>query len=410
MISKTVGSELAEARARYRIQGPNPVENAIAFARYRGAATSAGAWWCRATTSRVASTSRPLDAAASAALATQGVFAPLLLTDRAGALPAAARGLPAERAARVRGRPRPGGLQPRLDPRRRRAGLVSRPGAAGPDHGADPGPGERATDAAPGRRITSARERVRAAGARSTREPTVEDVRQLMGASTPHFALQLRNRIRTLIPGCRRTTPRASRASARSRGWTRWRSGAERRGAKAAASRHARACARRRAGDAPASARCRCSRPEERERADAPGGYLDLLGRGAGVDRRGAGPDAHRLVPRIYERWWRPRARRAFKGVFGPGMGTSTGSRACCWACRPATACSTWRAAPGTSPVTSPGRWAPEGLAVGIDVSVTMLAQGRRRHARGGSRRRRAHAAPSRRLPWWTCRDRARRG
>lgn len=31
------------------------------------------------------------------------------------------------------------------------------------------------------------------------REPTVEDVRKLMGASTPHFALQLRNRIRTLI-------------------------------------------------------------------------------------------------------------------------------------------------------------------------------------------------------------------
>ena len=28
---------------------------------------------------------------------------------------------------------------------------------------------------------------------------TVDDVRQLMGASTPHFALQLRNRIRTLI-------------------------------------------------------------------------------------------------------------------------------------------------------------------------------------------------------------------
>jgi hypothetical protein len=28
---------------------------------------------------------------------------------------------------------------------------------------------------------------------------TVEDVRQLMGASTPHFALQLRNRIASLI-------------------------------------------------------------------------------------------------------------------------------------------------------------------------------------------------------------------
>ena len=36
---------------------------------------------------------------------------------------------------------------------------------------------------------------------RSTREPTLEDVRQLMGASTPHFALQLRNRMRTLIEG-----------------------------------------------------------------------------------------------------------------------------------------------------------------------------------------------------------------
>jgi hypothetical protein len=30
-------------------------------------------------------------------------------------------------------------------------------------------------------------------------EPTVEDVRQLMGASTPHFALQLRDRIQRLI-------------------------------------------------------------------------------------------------------------------------------------------------------------------------------------------------------------------
>jgi len=30
-------------------------------------------------------------------------------------------------------------------------------------------------------------------------EVTLEDVRQLMGASTPHFALQLRNRIASLI-------------------------------------------------------------------------------------------------------------------------------------------------------------------------------------------------------------------
>ncbi len=36
---------------------------------------------------------------------------------------------------------------------------------------------------------------------RPDHEVTVEDVRRLMGASTPHFALQLRNRIQKLIAG-----------------------------------------------------------------------------------------------------------------------------------------------------------------------------------------------------------------
>src|ERR1700709_704129 len=36
---------------------------------------------------------------------------------------------------------------------------------------------------------------------RSDRQVTVDDVRQLMGASTPHFALQLRDRIQRLIRG-----------------------------------------------------------------------------------------------------------------------------------------------------------------------------------------------------------------
>src|SRR5947209_18697640 len=39
----------------------------------------------------------------------------------------------------------------------------------------------------------------RLARVREAHEVTVEDVRQLMGASTPHFALQLRNRIAKLI-------------------------------------------------------------------------------------------------------------------------------------------------------------------------------------------------------------------
>ncbi len=36
---------------------------------------------------------------------------------------------------------------------------------------------------------------------RLAREPTVEDVRLLVGASAPHFALHLRNRIHHLIAG-----------------------------------------------------------------------------------------------------------------------------------------------------------------------------------------------------------------
>jgi hypothetical protein len=36
---------------------------------------------------------------------------------------------------------------------------------------------------------------------RLMREPTVEDISQLTGASSPHFALQIRNRIRNLIHG-----------------------------------------------------------------------------------------------------------------------------------------------------------------------------------------------------------------
>jgi hypothetical protein len=36
---------------------------------------------------------------------------------------------------------------------------------------------------------------------RPERDVTVEDVRQLTGASTPHFALQIRERIRRLIRG-----------------------------------------------------------------------------------------------------------------------------------------------------------------------------------------------------------------
>jgi hypothetical protein len=47
--------------------------------------------------------------------------------------------------------------------------------------------------------MSEAEDPARLARAGQAHEVTVEDVRQLMGASTPHFALQLRNRIAKLI-------------------------------------------------------------------------------------------------------------------------------------------------------------------------------------------------------------------
>lgn len=47
----------------------------------------------------------------------------------------------------------------------------------------------------------------RLASKQSANEVTIEDVRQLMGASTPHFALQLRNRVANLIAGLDPTHP-----------------------------------------------------------------------------------------------------------------------------------------------------------------------------------------------------------
>ena len=88
VISKAVAKELGKLGKVRRIQGATPVENAIAFARYERGDFGWGVV-VPGFNFTVAGTSRPLDAAASAALATKGVFAPLLLTDRADALPRA---------------------------------------------------------------------------------------------------------------------------------------------------------------------------------------------------------------------------------------------------------------------------------------------------------------------------------
>jgi hypothetical protein len=55
--------------------------------------------------------------------------------------------------------------------------------------------------------MSGAEETSRAARAGDPAAVSVEDVRALMGASTPHFALQLRDRIAKLIDGLPRDHP-----------------------------------------------------------------------------------------------------------------------------------------------------------------------------------------------------------
>jgi hypothetical protein len=88
-ISKRVVDRLEKqklARDVKRIEGPNPVENAIAFARYEKGDFGWGVV-VPGYNFTLASTTRPADAAAAAALATRGVFAPLVLTDDPARLP-----------------------------------------------------------------------------------------------------------------------------------------------------------------------------------------------------------------------------------------------------------------------------------------------------------------------------------
>jgi hypothetical protein len=86
VISTQVENRLKKLGTVRRVEGPTPVANAVALARY-----SRGSFGWGVTVPgynfSLASTKRPLDAAASATLATNGVFAPMLLTDQAKALP-----------------------------------------------------------------------------------------------------------------------------------------------------------------------------------------------------------------------------------------------------------------------------------------------------------------------------------
>jgi len=114
-------------------------------------------------------------------------------------------------------------------------------------------------------------------------------------------------------------------------------------------------------------------------------GYLDLLD--GEVESTGATQDlmVTRLVPAIYERYWRPALGRVFKGVTGPGMaeeiriarlllGLGHGDFVLDVACGPGNFTREFARAVG-----------PEGLAVGIDASRTMLERGGEELRRAGA-------------------------
>ena len=116
--------------------------------------------------------------------------------------------------------------------------------------------------------------------------------------------------------------------------------------------------------------------PEAAARAsDERAGYLDLLG--DDLESTGAAQSLMmtRLVPAIYERYWRPVLARAVKGVTGPGMaeeiriarlllGLGPGDTVLDIACGPGNFSREFTRAVGE-----------EGLVVGIDASPTMLAR-----------------------------------
>lgn len=90
VIGDAVLDDLRKLGKVKRIDGPDPVENSIEFARYEDGRSDFG-WGVTVPGHNftLANASRPLDVAAASSLATKGVYAPLVLTDQASALPRA---------------------------------------------------------------------------------------------------------------------------------------------------------------------------------------------------------------------------------------------------------------------------------------------------------------------------------
>jgi SAM-dependent methyltransferase len=113
---------------------------------------------------------------------------------------------------------------------------------------------------------------------------------------------------------------------------------------------------------------------ERPARITAPKGYLDLLG---SEEPPAAGIPGHlmrtRLVPLVYERWWRPLVGRAAKGLLGPTMRDEHRIARLLLGLRPGDGVLDVGCGPGNFTREFARVVGPAGLAVGLDASATML-------------------------------------
>jgi SAM-dependent methyltransferase len=121
--------------------------------------------------------------------------------------------------------------------------------------------------------------------------------------------------------------------------------------------------------------------PEAGEIAKRPdaaaAGYLDLIGE-EGPEPTGPAQRLMftRLVPAIYERYWRPALARVFKGVTGPGMAEEMRIARLLLALGPGDTVLDVACGPGNFSREFARAVGPEGLVVGVDASRTMLSRG----------------------------------
>lgn len=105
-------------------------------------------------------------------------------------------------------------------------------------------------------------------------------------------------------------------------------------------------------------------------------GYLDLAGAESrppmGIAQRLMNT---RLLPRVYERWWRPALGRVVKGPAGPSMADEVRSVRRLLALRPGETVLDVACGPGNLTRPLAADVAPNGTAIGVDVSAAMLAR-----------------------------------